>query len=325
MRQIFSRIPMRAWTLAAVAACLASPACAQDRTIPSGQALTVPGSTRALGMGNLALDAADDAIFYAPSQLVRARGTSGSAEFYDARTWLATLSTVVPLAGGALGAGVQSLTYDQPLATTIVVAPGSSAPPSFASALSQAFVVAYAHGAPFRLRIGGAAALKSDLGYENERDTRAVFDLGVSRDVPGGVAALTVQNVGRRMLVNSFAVDLPMRTTAAYQLEPIPLGVFDVSAVAGVTWNRRRWLNDASGFAAVYQEQWWQPAGGVDVGYSWLDGYEVHLRGGVRHTGVGDGPYTLGAGISADRWTLQYAFDPRQGARAAHRIGVEVH
>jgi hypothetical protein len=53
---------------------------------------------------------------------------------------------------------------------------------------------------------------------------------------------------------------------------------------------------------------WWSPAGGVDANYSWIEGYSVSLRAGVRRPDVtGAKPFAFGAAFSADRLTVEYA------------------
>ena len=69
------------------------------------------------------------------------------------------------------------------------------------------------------------------------------------------------------------------------------------------------------------------PGGGVEVGYSWLEGYSVALRGGARHVpGGGVSPLTLGGALSRDRVTIEYAFQPGDAAAPGHvhRAGLRL-
>jgi hypothetical protein len=66
------------------------------------------------------------------------------------------------------------------------------------------------------------------------------------------------------------------------------------------------------------------PAGGAEVGYSWLDGYAIALRAGGRRPGAGEGAVTAGAGLSVDRLSVDYALETLSGSRTAHRIGLRI-
>ena len=66
------------------------------------------------------------------------------------------------------------------------------------------------------------------------------------------------------------------------------------------------------------------PAGGGEIGYSWLDGYTVALRAGARRPEPGERPITAGAGFTMDRLSFDYALESLSGSRVAHRFGLRV-
>jgi hypothetical protein len=66
------------------------------------------------------------------------------------------------------------------------------------------------------------------------------------------------------------------------------------------------------------------PAGGLEMGYSWLDGYSIALRGGARRPERGEGPLTAGAGFTMDRLSIDYALDTSTRGRVAHRLGLRI-
>ena len=69
---------------------------------------------------------------------------------------------------------------------------------------------------------------------------------------------------------------------------------------------------------------WVAPAGGAELGYSWLDGYTIAVRAGARRPATGESPVTAGAGLSLDRLSIDYALETLRGSRFAHRIGLRV-
>ena len=51
------------------------------------------------------------------------------------------------------------------------------------------------------------------------------------------------------------------------------------------------------------------PAGGVEVDYSWLSGYNIALRAGARRPLPGEEALTAGAGFTIDRLSIDYALE----------------
>jgi hypothetical protein len=108
--------------------------------------------------------------------------------------------------------------------------------------------------------------------------------------------------------VNAHSIDLPTRLTfggtGGQQAGPFDLvATADISALRG-------------GFIA--------PAGGAELGYSWLDGYDIALRAGARRPAAGEGALTGGAGLTMDRLSIDYALEVLAGSRIAHRIGLRI-
>jgi len=101
---------------------------------------------------------------------------------------------------------------------------------------------------------------------------------------------------------------LPLKTTlGAYTARPV--GQFDLVATAAVSVLR-------NGFVT--------PAGGAELGYSWLDGYSIALRAGGRRPIAGEGGLTAGAGFYVDRLSIDYALETLSRSRVAHRFGLRV-
>ncbi len=266
----------------------------------------LPGSTRALAMANADAGGREsDVIFYNPAQLAVARGTGASAEFYTGANLLVTLSTVVDIGPGALGVGVQSLTFSNPgFAYAAPDALGASG--AFPSS-GLIFALGYAQPL-FGMRAGvNAKLMEQSIG--STRDSRGSLDFGLARDLWRGTLGLSVQNFGPAFRSYYGPVSQPTRTSLGFTTGRYLVGPFDVMAAATTSLLRGR------DFVA---------GGGGEVSYSWLDGYAVAARAGVRRAAEGEGPWTVGFGVTADRLSLDYAFESRYHRHGAHRIGVRI-
>ena len=63
------------------------------------------------------------------------------------------------------------------------------------------------------------------------------------------------------------------------------------------------------------------PGGGVDVGYSWIEGYAVNARVGARRPDTKDErPVSVGAALNADRLNVEYALGFVAGNQQIHRV-----
>jgi hypothetical protein len=71
------------------------------------------------------------------------------------------------------------------------------------------------------------------------------------------------------------------------------------------------------------RKDWWSPGGGLEAGYSWIEGYNVTLRVGARRPLTAlEQPISLGAAINADRLTVEYGVQFFEDARASHMVTV---
>lgn len=293
------------WLISALLAATAAAAGAQEYPLAPLIA-RLPGGTRALAMANAdAGGREDDVIFYNPAQLAVARGTSASAEFYTGANLLATLSTAMSVGGGGLGIGVQSLTFSSDAAP--FANPDALGTSSLLPASGLLLTAGYARSV-FGLRVGAAAKLlQQEIGAA--RDTRAALDLGLARDLWRGTAGFSVQNIGPAFRTVTGRVSQPERANLGFSSGRYEAGPFDLSGAATASVLRGR------SFAA---------GAGGEMSYSWLEGYAIAARAGVRRAAEGEGPWTAGFGISADRFSLDYAFETRDNRPGAHRIGVRI-
>ena len=292
--------------------------------------LILPSGPRTLAMGNVGVASRDDEVlFFNPAQLAIARGMSVSAERYSRTAGGGALSAVTRLATGGVAVGLRMVDYYAGFEgfpadrTTLLHAEGGAGTSLEASAgLAQVLK---------GTRFGLAAKYVADQ-VPNARAHRFAADVGVSRDFKRYfTAGVAVQNLGAatsvlcvyaRFSSNCLAppdviqtptppttkVDLPLRSTAGIAGSG-PVGPFDVTVTAA---------------ASMLRTDRVLPAGGGELAYSWLDGYSVALRAGVRSTMPGEGPATAGIGFTMDRLSIDYAIEALSGARAAHRFGLRV-
>lgn len=294
--------------------------------------LTLPTGPRTLAMGNVGIGSRDDEVlFFNPAQIAVARGMSVSGERYSASAGGGTLSAVTRFAKGGVAVGMRMVDYSVgflgfPSDRSSMLAGG----PQDASSLEAVAALAQTFKG---MRFGVAAKYATD-DANNVGARRAAADVGVAKDfMRYFTAGLAVQNLGSRVSFSCvdarFVGDclpppgvvvapspaspravayLPLRTTAGVAGSG-PLGPLDVTVTAAVS---------------LLRDSFVIPAGGGEVSYSWLDGYAIAIRAGVRRPIPGEGPFTAGAGFTMDRLSIDYAVEALSGSRVGHRIGLRI-
>ena len=284
--------------------------------------LLLPSGARSLAAGNFAVAGRDDdVLFFNPAQVAIARGFSASAERYSATAAGGALSAVTRFNNGGIAVGMRMVDDQVPNgffpANRETMLDRGDIGSSLEATVGLAQVIK-------SIRVGVAAKYVED-NAASIRVSRAAFDVGLAKDfLRFYTAGLSVQNLGSNMTVpcsssthcevpeapgfQTGRVALPLRTTLGVATAR-PLGEFDVAATAGVSMLRADFL---------------APAGGIEVGYSWLSGYSVALRAGGRRPLRGEEPLTAGAGLTVDRVSIDYALETLSGSRLGHRIGLRV-
>jgi hypothetical protein len=300
---------------------LPSFAVAQDHAY-TGLVFRLPSSARTLAMGNVGIVGRDDdVLFYNPAQLVAARGTSVSAERFSKFARSGTLSSVIRFNNGGIGIGATVSNYRSltgfPSPVDRLDMRGDI--PSTAAS-SNALAVGI--GQVFKgTRLGITGKYFEEPG-DLSRNSALVVDAGAARDFFGYSFGLAVQNIGPDFAVprdrgvpsiipvapNNPMPGLPLSATLGAG-RGLPAGPFDLFATTAISWLR-------DGFVS--------PAGGAELGYSWLEGYNIILRAGARRPVRGEGPITAGAGFIMDRLAIDYAIETLSGGRAGHRIGLRI-
>lgn len=282
--------------------------------------LTLPATPRTAALGNAWVAGRDqEVLFYNPAQLIGGRqsmdvsitrhGSAGTAttlgSVYAAGKWSLTL-----------GWGVQYVDFSTsaatpyPYATDVLMTSGDAAGSSTLIAVGGAIV--------FKgLRIGAAGKYALDrvsmpaVGAGTLNPTpinhgALMVDVGVSRPLFGGTAAAAMQNMGNDPDEDGIQVTLPKQVLIGWSRTqgagPLDLGMYTQVTV---------------------REGWTAVGGGLELGYSWIEGYNVALRVGARRTeSPSEHPLALGAAFTADRLTLEYAVQFFDGGRAANGVTI---
>jgi hypothetical protein len=308
---------MRVRTILGVAAgvLLAAPAHAQAPPV-GPLVLLLPATPQAASLGNAWVAGRDrEAIFYNPAQLIGVRGgfdvsvvqtgsdstmaTLGSA--YAAGKWSMTL-----------GWGVQAVRFSADPAAPYPYSPDVLLSSGAADQFSSLFVVGGAivyKG--FRIGAAGKYALESvpssldATAGETRYQGALMADLGVARRLWGGVIAGSVQNLGGPS-EDSPSLTLPRQVLVGYSIAK-PAGPLDLAIYTQVT----------------ARDGWTSPAGGLEVGYSWIQGYNIAFRVGARRPETtAEFPMAFGAAFTADRLTIEYAVRIFDGGRTSNGVTV---
>jgi len=296
----------------AVAALLvpAGPVRAQTALAPI--TLQMPGSTRALGMGNAYPFASveSDVLFYNPAFIVNARGLSGSVSMQGSASLLFTVSGAAEWWNGGVGFGMQSLTYSAAgdAAGAYVRGEAGLSESGELAASEQVATASYARRL-FGLRVGIAGKL-FDYRVGGFRETTVAGDLGVAKDLGDVVVGLAGRNLGRDPGTDTFGTDLPAELTLGAGSSAFQAGPLDVRLAASGSWRRDHTLAAGGGVEASY----WPVQGRTftgRIGIRWIEDSDLQ-------------PLTLGAGFTGDRLSIDWAFEGVDAGDATHRFTIRL-
>jgi hypothetical protein len=295
----------------AAAGLAAAPAltAAQEGTAPL--ALRVPASVRATAMGNAYVAArGSDVVFANPAAVRLVAGLSLSAARYGSASTLGTGATATAIGRVGLAVGVQWLEYaangafpasPRDLTERRMVDAASLAVTAALSYPVRGFrvgaAVKYVEERPGAIRVGGTAV-----------------DLGLQRDLGRVTTGLAVRNLGSSLSIGALTAEAPTQVALGVMTTRVPLGVwFDLIGATEVTWERDGDL---------------APAAGFELAYLPLEGWQVALRAGARRVETAGEthplPVALGGGVTLDRVTVEYAWEPYRGRGAVHRVGLRI-
>jgi len=295
--------------------------------------LSLPAGPRSLALGNTGIASRDDeVVFFNPAQIVIARGFAVSAERYSATSAGGALSSVTRFNTGGLAFGMRMVDYDAPLdlfpsdrGSMLNAGPGAATSVEASVGIGQVIK---------GLRVGGTVKYAED-NTPAARVGRAALDLGVSKDLFRYYTfGLAVQNIGSSMTIPCAIATIP-REGDCIIVPLLPGAVAPVQFTAanlptrttlGVAASRGIGELDVLATTAVSLLRLDRvlASGGVEVGYSWLDGYSVAFRAGARTPLPGEQSLNAGFGYNMDRLSIDYALEALVGWRAAHRIGLRI-
>jgi len=276
--------------------------------------LHIPSSARTAALANAWVAGRDqDVIFHNPAQLIGARS---GVDLSLAR--LGPASTMVSL-GSIYTGGKWSATFGW--GAQLVGFNGDAARYPYSPDVTQA--EGHRSGTSALFTVGGAIVVKgfrvgAALKYVSDIASPAptvllpvrinqhmlLADVGVARNLFGGAAALAFQNIGRHSRDGGVTLPVPRQLALGWSMVrgagPLDLGVFTQVA---------------------HRKGWTAPAAGVELGYSWIEGYSVMFRGGVRRPETDtEKPVSLGAAFTMDRLTVEYALRLFDGGRSANGV-----
>ncbi len=290
-----------------------SPAWAQAP--PTGPlVLHIPTSARTAALGNAWVAGRDlDVIFHNPAQIIGTRSTIdlsvarlgpastmlSAGSIYAAGKWSLTLGW------GAQFVGVNADAAPYPFSPDVTLASGARSGTSALLTAGAAMVFK-------KFRVGAAVKYVSDMASTSPAVLLPVrvnqhlllADVGVARNLFGGAAAIAFQNIGRDSRDAGVLLRVPRQVALGWSTTKVA-GPLDLGVFTQVTARR----------------DWTTPAAGIEAGYSWIDGYMVTLRAGVRRPETrAEKPVALGAALTADRLTVEYALRLFDGGRSSSGV-----
>ena len=298
--------------LATLGMLAAVPAEAQDA---GPLALILPVSSRAASLGNAWVAGRDEYVIFHNPALASTTALPFGVSFNSYGKHAFSMATAAGWTVGSinLGVGVHVVNLSTSQSTPYPYSPTAM----FASGdadVTSLLTVAAANMLKKGFRFGVGVKYAQDVAPLGITTSTAVMptrgsvilgDVGISRPVWIGLAGLSVQNIAA----------------------PYDMGTRSVSVPAQVAlgWTAlRQWGELDYGFATQVMARrhgWVSPAAGLDVGYSWIEGYSVNGRVGARRTESKDErPVSVGAAFNADRLNVEYGLGFFAGNETVHRL-----
>ena len=272
--------------------------------------LQLPASTSAMALGGAfqLTGGRSDAIFYNPSILAGATGFGLDAQTFDSKSNLLTLSAVTDWWRGAVGVGIQALSYSTDANSGQEVHRGETDLLTGGAFGSTEFVATVGYAREIAGLDWGIAAKNIEHRLGGDKDVALAVDLGVSVEVGDFRLGLAAQNLGSDLRLGGASVDLAQRVTLGASGDGWQVGPFDLGASAALS-------READGTMV--------PALGGEIEYWPVRGRTFTGWVGARR--VDDGPahsMTFGAAFHGDALGVEYAYQGFESFGGAHRLGI---
>ena len=292
-------------------ALLSLPCSARAQTRSHGPILLeLPGSTRAMSMGNTfpLVRMGADALFHNPALLQSASGIVGSAQRYGPGTTLISLAGVAEWMGGAWGLGVRQLTYGAAAETpsSLSADSGSLFRNGAVGASEMVATLGYSRTL-FGVRLGVAGKL-IDQRLGGSHSATGAADLGAAYRLGPVYLAAAVSNLGPDMKLAGEEVPLPVTGAIGASTGFTEVGPLDLSGTLQFVRNGEGEFVPSGGLEVA----WWPIVGRTFIG---------RIGYGRVPTGSAD-PLTFGGGFYGDTFSLEYAYQGFGADDRTHRIAI---
>ncbi len=279
--------------------------------------LNLPGSTRALAMGNsFTLGSQDpDAVFYHPGLLSQSNGFGLSIQRYGAAATLASFAAGGSWFSGGVVLGIQQLGYAAEGSLPILGDDLLNLPADIGSLRENGdvgvseLVVSAGFGRSVKgIRMGFVGKLVEER-FGPRKSATVAFDVGVAAS-PGPLAlGLSVQNLGPAMSIGEAEIPLPLRFSLGASTDRAPLGPLDLSAASALSYSVAGDVIPSVGLELAY----WPVTGRTFIG-----------RLGFRQLPEDQSasPVTFGAAFTGDDIVLEYAFEAFDSGDSSHRFSI---
>lgn len=288
------------WRVAALLAATATLPRLAHAQVAGPVVLLLPVSARLASQGNAGVAARDDyAIFHNPALIAAPAGIGLTVS-----SWARNARTVVLASGTTVGSvtfgwGVHVADLSGPsFGAAYPLAPAALRVAGDADATSAVAVLG-GQSTWKRFRVGLAAKYAQDVVAHTtspfivapSRGSAFLADLGVTHALWTGTAGLAIQNIGHPYRLGDARYAVPTQAALGWTGGD-QWGPLDLSYSTQVLARRGGWVS---------------PAGGVEVGWSWIEGYSIAGRVGARRPETAaERPVELGASFNADRLSLDY-------------------
>lgn len=291
----------------------AVPAAAQDA---GPLALLLPVSARPAALGNAWVAGRDEyAVFSNPATVSATNGFGVTLGAFGRDTKTIAAVSGATVGSFTLGWGVHLVDFSTSRTDpTYPFAPAKLTGDGDADNFSMLALMAV-RMTKWNFQFGAAAKYAQDIAPREtsgsallvvpERGNALLLDIGTTRALWAGTAGLAVQNIGEPYRMGGRYVAVPSQIALGWTRQRT-LGPLDFGFASQATLRRGGWVG---------------VGGGVDFGWSWIEGYQVGARIGARRTETDDErPVALGATVNADRLNVEYGVGFFVNDTYAHRL-----